>query len=97
MKRELTAPEALNLYRSERASRLRDYLSAYERILCRLPVFRGSLVENLHAAATEWLRLVVFLLENTDVAGATPQDVELLQDDAHGLLYLRATLEGIVR
>ena len=97
MKRELTAPEALNLYRSERVSRLRDYLSAYERILCRLPVFRGSLVENLHAAATEWLRLVYFLQENADAAGATPQDIAHLQDDVHGLLYLRATLEGIAR
>ena len=97
MKRELTANEALNLYLSERENRRALYLSTYGEIMGRMHIFRGPLVENLHAAATEWLRLVVFLLENTDAAGATPQDVELLQDDAHGLLYLRATLEGIVR
>ena len=97
MKRELTAPEALSLYRSERENRRALYLSTYGEIMGRMHIFRGPLAENLLTSATEWLRLVVFLLENTDAAGATPQDVELLQDDAHGLLYLRATLEGIVR
>ena len=96
MSKQITAPEALSLYRSEKENRRALYLSTYGEIMGRMHIFRGPLAENLLTSANEWMRLVFFLLENADAAGATPQDIAHLQDDAHGLLYLRATLKEIL-
>ncbi len=97
MRREITAPEALTLYRCERNNRKAEYLSEFKKIMGRLHIFRWPLAQNLLTAVNEWQRLVSFLLLHADDAGAEPQDIANLQEDTHDLLYLKALMEDILR
>ena len=81
MKRELTAPEAMNLYRREHAEGLAALLRMYKKMLSSPLVFlqiydASALLEALRL----WMPLVEFLIEHSEAAGASPAELAHLYD-----------------
>ncbi len=86
MKRELTAPEAMDLYRREHAEGLAALLRLYRKMLSSplafLQIYDASaLLESLRL----WMPLVEFLIEHSEEAGASPAELAHLHDVREGM------------
>lgn len=86
MKREFTAPEAMDLYRREHAEGLAALLRLYRKMLSSplafLQIYDASaLLESLRL----WMPLVEFLIEHSEEAGASPAELAHLYDAREGM------------
>ncbi len=85
MKRELTAPEAMDLYRREHAEGLAALLRMYKKLLSRPSWEKLYAANGLLAALRLWMPLVEFLIEHHEESGASPAELAHLYDAREGM------------